>query len=122
MTKSFLREDQKMNVAAAKEMAAGLVQRESRGPGDLDNAMRRIEMKYGVPYSVLWGLRYRQPKDILLGAFTKLRAAYQAECSRQVGLLEHELMMTKAVSDDLDTDLVEEVEAMVRKVRERQAG
>lgn len=111
-----------MSVAAAKEMASNLVLRESRGPGDLDNAMRRIEAKYGVPYSVLWSLRYRQPKDILLGVFTKLRAAYQAECARQAALLEHELMRTKAVDDDLDQKLVAEVEALVRKIRAQKSA
>lgn len=122
MIKKSLREDQKMSVAAAQEMASGLVQRESRGPGDLDNAMRRIEAKYGVPYSVLWSLRYRQPKDILLGVFTKLRTAYQAECARQAALLEHELTITKATDNGLDAALVEEIEALVRKVRARQAA
>ncbi|WP_298966208.1 hypothetical protein [uncultured Roseibium sp.] len=121
MIKKSLREDQKMSVAAAREMATGLVQRESRGPGDLDNAMRRVEAKYGVPYSVLWSLRYRQPKDILLGVFTKIRAAYQAECARQAALLEHELTITRAVSDEIDPKLVEQVEALVREIRESQS-
>lgn len=122
MSKKFLRKEQVMSVAAAREMASSLVQRESRGPGDLDNAMRRIEQRYGVPYSVLWSLRYRTPKDILLGVFQKIQAAYQAECARQVSLLEHELTITKAMNDDVDQDLVEQIEALVRKVKERKAG
>lgn len=122
MSKKALPQEQEMSVAAAQEMASRLVQRESRGPGDLDNAMRRIEAKYGVPYSLLWSLRYRQPKDILVGVFTKLKTAYQAECARQAALLEHELTITKATDNELDQDLVAEVEALVRKVRAQQAA
>ncbi len=110
-----------MSVAAASEMARNLVHRESRGPGDLENAMRRIEAKYGVPYSVLWSLRYRQPKDILMGVFHKLRSAYEAECQRQASILEHELTVQKAVNDDVDPALAAEIEALAEKIRARRA-
>lgn len=122
MIKKFLREDQRMSVAAASEMASRLVQKESRGPGDLDNAMRRIEARYGVPYSVLWSLRYRKPKDILLGVFTKLRCAYWSECERQAAILEHELTLIEAEQNDVDPALVSEIEALVFRVRSEKAA
>lgn len=106
-----------MSVALAAEMARNLVQRESRGPGDLENAMRRIEAKYGVPYGILWSLRYRQPKDILVGVFNKLRSAYQAECERQASILEHELTVQKATNHDVDPALVAAVENLLEQVR-----
>ena len=93
--KKFLQE---RNVNFAKEMASRLVTREARGPGDLENAMRRIEARYGVPYGLLWGLRYRPPKDILLQPFQCLLAAYRAECERQMRQLQHEIKITKATA------------------------
>jgi hypothetical protein len=117
MCKKALQETQKMSVAAASEMARNLVQRESRGPGDLENAMRRIEAKYGVPYGVLWSLRYRQPKDILVGVFNRLRAAYQAECERQASILEHELTVQRVTGHDVDPALVAAAEALLEQIR-----
>jgi hypothetical protein len=83
-------------VDSAAFMARAMVQREARGPGDTDNAMRRIETRYGVPYGVLWSLRYRKPKDILASAFLTLSNAYEAECERQRRAIDHDLAIAKA--------------------------
>jgi hypothetical protein len=85
----------------ARQWAGALVQREARGPGDTDNAMRRISQRYGVDYGALWSLRYRPPKRIFADIYFQLRAAYEAECERQLRQLEHELTITreKAGSD-----------------------
>lgn len=80
----------------AATKARWLVQREVRGPGDLDNAMRRVEARYGVSFSTLWSLRYRRPKDIFTSAYIAILNAYEAECERQRKLLEHEQAITKA--------------------------
>jgi len=77
-------------VAEAREWAKVLVHREMNGPGDLPNAMRRVERRHGIPYSMLYSLRYRPPKDMLISAYLRLREAYLAECERQEKLLRHE--------------------------------
>ena len=77
-------------VETAIDIANRMVVRESRGPGDIDNAMRRLERKHGVDYWLLWTLRYRKPKDILLGQWNALIGAYHAECERQEKILTHE--------------------------------
>lgn len=66
-------------VDEARRMAGDLIARESRGSGDLENAMRRIESRYGIPYGFLWGLRYRPPKDLLMGLFLRLQSAYERQ-------------------------------------------
>lgn len=83
-------------VASAQMWARSLVQRESRGPGDLKNAMRRVSQRYGIDYSILYSLRYRPPNDILVGTYERLRNAYESECERQERLLRHEREITKA--------------------------
>lgn len=80
--KKRLPEPEQLYVDQARAIARDLVQHESRGPGDTDNAMRRLEARYGVPYGFLWSLRYRPPKDVLMGAWHRLTAAYRAECER----------------------------------------
>ena len=61
----------------------------------MENAMRRLETRYGIPWRIFWTMRYRPPTDVLTGVFVKLGAAYRAECERQERLLRHEIEITK---------------------------
>lgn len=93
-------ENEQMSSAAfveeATDWARALVRRECRGPGDIEPAMRRLEARYGLPYSTLWRLRYRKPKDIMVSIYARLQAAYLAECDRQQRLLRHERTIAEA--------------------------
>jgi aromatic ring-opening dioxygenase catalytic subunit (LigB family) len=77
-----------------------LTRMKSRGPGDIENAMRRIEQEYGIDYGFLWSLRYRrqQIRSISISVYQKISAAYQAECSRQMRKLKHEIAITEAIT------------------------
>ena len=87
----------KMTAAAAeaRQWANALLRRETRGPGDQENAMRRLEHRYGIAWRTFWTLRYRPPGDVLKGVYDRLRAAYMAECGRQERLLRHEIEITR---------------------------
>jgi hypothetical protein len=99
VSKKPLREKQMTSaVGEAKDWAKWLVQRETRGPGDLENAMRRLEARYGISFSTLWALRYRPPKDIFVSTYELLRSAYLAEHEKHERLLRHEREITKAKS------------------------
>jgi hypothetical protein len=104
--------------AAAVEQAATwakeLTRREVRGPGDLENAWRRLEARYGVPAHTFWSLRYRKPKDILASIYFRLSGAYQAEVERQMRMLANELAITKAIAGP-DHSVVRKIEALVDK-------
>lgn len=93
-------------VAQARDWATKLVRSESRGPGDTDNAMRRLARRYGLDYGALWGLRYRPPRRIFADTYNALAAAYTAECERQMRALEHELQVTKALAGDCHDSVV----------------
>ena len=99
-------------VQDARDWANKLVIRESRGPGDMDNAIRRVSQRYGIDYWELWGLRYRPPKRIFLDLYVRLQGAYRSECERQMRLLEHELAKTKLITGD-DHAAVRAAEALV---------
>lgn len=57
--------------------------------------MHRASRTYKIEHQVLWRLRYRKPKDMLLKAYLRLKAAYQAEIEAQEAKLAHELEITK---------------------------
>ena len=83
-------------VSNAQGWANELVRRESRGPGDYENAMRRLESRYGIPWQTFWRLRHGRLKDVYVSIYVRLQAAYQAECERQMRLLAHDIEIAKA--------------------------
>jgi hypothetical protein len=111
MSKSPLSEDV-MTEAAYVDQAARwaqfLTQVEARGPGDIPNAWRRLEHRYGVTSHTFWSLRYRKPKGILVGIYAALKAAYDSECQRQFRRYQHEISIAKQLGvfvDDLEEPL-----------------
>lgn len=99
MCKDRLR-SREMSAAAfvdqARDWAREIVNADVRGPGDLENAMRRVEQRYGLPFASLWALRYRPPKDVGVSIYTKLQAAHADVCERQMRKFRDELDRTKA--------------------------
>jgi hypothetical protein len=93
-----------MSDAAYLDQAAlwskDLTRMKARGPGDTENAMRRIEREYGIDYGFLWSLRYRRDrlKIISLSVYEGIRAAYREECARQMRKLENEIKRTEAIT------------------------
>lgn len=99
MGKKFLQEAVVTDAAVVDQAvtwAKRLTQAEARGPGDLENAWRRLEVRYGVPWRAFWSLRYRRPKEIAASIYLRLQAAYAAECERQMRRHQHEFEITKA--------------------------
>ena len=92
-------------VSEAKEWASAMVLREMRNPGDMENAMHRLERRYGIPWRTFWNLRYRPPADVLVGVWRQLKSAYEMECERQERLLAHErhIAEAKVLAAEIDT-------------------
>ena len=118
MRKKSLRGEQVNAVPQAAEWSKALVQREARGSGDTENAMRRLEQRYGIPWRTFWSLRYRKPRSICADIWLSLRAAYLAECERQARKLEHEIEITRAIAGGDDPAVVE-AEALVEAHKAR---
>lgn len=88
-------------VEEAKGWADFLVRREFRGPGDtLDAAMARCERKHRIARSVLWGLRYRPPKDMMVSLYMRLRSAYEAELTKLDQRIEEEIRKAELLGTD----------------------
>jgi hypothetical protein len=117
MCKKSLQEAVVSEVAEAQAWASALTALETRGPGDTDNAMRRVSRRHGIEYGSLWSLRYRTPKRIWADTYNRLRAAYVAECERQMQALHHEIEITRAAAGS-DHPAVRKAEALVREAGE----
>jgi hypothetical protein len=98
----------------AADLSKRLTRMRARGPGEIENAMRALERDYGIEYSFLWSLRYRrdQLKFISASFFARIKAAYAAECARQMRSLAHEYEVTKAQTGIAD-DFMDSVAALV---------
>lgn len=110
-----------MSVEAATEYVRTMVQRESRGPGDLDNAMNRIEARYGLPFWTLWHLRKGRAKGIEASMLARIRAAYLDMCHRQASNLLHEIEVEAAAGDDTDQDLADRLRAIAAEIEAKRA-
>ena len=109
------------------EVATGyvrrMVEREVRGWGDQENALTRIEQRYGIPFWSLQNLRTGRAKTVEAGLFGRIRAAYLDICEKQVRALQHEISIEKALHDD-DTleDLERAARALAAKVAAKKAA
>lgn len=111
-----------MSVDAATEYVRTMVQRESRGPGDIDNAMHRLEAKYGLPFWSLWHLRKGKAKTVEASLLSRIRGAYLDMCQRQASNLLHEIEVEAAAGDGTDQDLVDRLRAIAAEIEAKRAA
>jgi hypothetical protein len=114
---------------SSAEMASGyvrrMVERESRGWGDQENALARLEAKYGIPFWSLQNLRTGRAKTVEAGLFSRVRSAYLDLCERQVSQLQHEIAVEKAMHGGVDAtleDLEREAAELARKIAAKKAA
>jgi hypothetical protein len=94
--KTSLSDEANRDVDLAVKWSKELTRMEARGPGDMPNAWRRLEARYGVEYGTFWALRYRRPAAIFSHILRGIESAYRAECARQARLLAHEAAIAEA--------------------------
>ena len=114
------------NMSSA-EMAAGYVRRmvecETRGWGDQEGALSRLEARYGLPFWSMNNIRTGRAKTVEAGLFGRIRGAYLDLCERQVAKLQHEIAIEKALNnDDTLEDLEAEASALASKIQKRKAA
>lgn len=105
---------------SSAEMAAGYVRRmvetETKGWGDQESALNRLEARYGLPFWSLNNLRTGRAKTVEAGLFSRIRGAYLDLCERQVARLQHEIAIEKALNED---DTLEDLEREARRLAAR---
>lgn len=105
-----------MSTALASEYVRRMVERETAGNGDVENAIRRLARKHGLSFWQIMHLRAGRAKSITVDAFWAIRAAYLDYCQQQISDLQREVEEVRG-TDDRFEDLVGEVEALAEKVR-----
>jgi hypothetical protein len=101
----------KVHEMSSAQMASGYVRRmvenETRGWGDNENALSRLEAKYGLPFWTLQNLRTGRAKTVEASLFNRIKAAFVDQCGRHAARLLHEAEMAQAGGDDIDVAAIE---------------
>ena len=106
---------------SSAQVASGYVRRmvenETRGWGDQDNALSRLEAKYGLPFWTLQNLRTGRAKTVEASLFNRIKAAFVDQCGRHAARLLHEAEMAKVGNPDVDLDDIEnQIRALAAKL------
>lgn len=110
------------SVDAATGYVRRMVEAEAKGWGDQDNALSRLEARYGLPFWTLNHIRTGRAKTVEAGLFARIRGAYLDLCERQVVKLQHEIAVEKALKDDVSIqDLEREAAALAARIAEKKA-
>jgi hypothetical protein len=111
-----------MSVESATEYVRTMVQRESRGPGDIENALERLEARYGLPFWSLWYLRKGKAKTVETSLYARIKGAYLDMCQRQAKSLLREIELETAAGNDTDQDLADRLRAIAAEIEARKAA
>lgn len=115
-----------MSATAATELVRKMIHTESNGPGDAENAMRRIAERYGIGFWTQDHLRKKRAKSVDGTVLGRIRGAYIDMLERQMSRLASELAVEKAyaeaMGDDTLADLELEVAALAQKVAAARAS
>lgn len=113
---------EKLTMGSA-EVASGYVRRmiekETRGWGDGNNALTRLARRYGLSHWTLNHLRTGRAKTVEAGVFARIRAAYLDLCAEQIRKLQQEIAIEKALHDD---DSFQGLEQEAARLAERLAA
>lgn len=110
------------SVDVASGYVRRMVEHETKGWGDQDNALSRLEARYGLPFWSLNHIRTGRAKTVEAGLFARIRGAYLDLCERQVAKLQHEISVEKALSNDVSlAELEAEAAALAEKIAAKKA-
>lgn len=106
-----------MSAAVASDYVRQMIHRESRGPGDYENAMARLEAKYGLGFWTLDHLRKNKAKTCEVTFYARIRAAFADHCGRQAARLLEEAKTVQAVEPNDDVAAIQsEIEALAARL------
>jgi hypothetical protein len=122
--KEFKHEEREMSSAdVASDYVRRMVETESRGWGDQENALSRLEARYGLPFWSLNHIRTGRAKTVEAGLFARIRGAYLDLCERQITKLQHEIAVEKALNNDESLqDLEREAEELAARIAAKKAA
>ncbi len=108
-----------MSTAIAAEYVRKMVERETAGNGDVENAIRRLARRHNLSFWQIMHLRAGRAKAITIDAFTSIRRAYIEHCEAEVQALQEEIIKDREryeESHDL-RDLEIEAQALAARIQ-----
>lgn len=106
-----------MNAGTATDYVRLMVHRESRGAGDDENAMERLEAKYGIGRWTLEHFYKRKAKTCEVSLYARICAAFADHCGKQATRLLEEARTARAVEDRDDLAAIQrEIEALAARL------
>lgn len=111
--------NQAMSTAIAAEYVKKMVERETAGNGDVENAIRRLARRHNLSFWQIMHLRAGRAKAITIDAFTSIRRAYIEHCEAEVRALQEEIRQDRERYEENDDlrDLENQAHALAEKVR-----
>lgn len=111
------------SVSIASGYARRLVEAEARrAGGSVKQAIPVIARRIKASSGCVWGLLFRQPKQVSFDLFSSLEAAVVRDLREQIGALENELAFLVGRSASLDLRAVAEIEADLARLRAAVGG
>ena len=95
------------SVASATRYVRRMAEIETRGFGDDEQALRRLEAKFGIGYWTLRYLKLGRAATVDSELLARLKAAYLSYVEQKVDTLQHELATERAIEPDADLELLE---------------
>lgn len=111
-----------MSVEAATGYVRRMTKLESDGPGDIDNALRRISNKYGLGFWQLWHLRKGKAKTVDSSVFSRIRQTYLDMLAVKASNLLHEINIEAAAGDETNRDLADRLEEILAEIQTKGEG
>jgi len=96
-----------MSAAIATRYVRGMVTIESRGRGDIDGALARIESRFDLPFWPLWHLRKGRAKTCNPSFLARIKLAYFDLCLGQLETLLTEIGIERKAADDAHLENLE---------------
>jgi hypothetical protein len=117
--KSEYQELREMSAAVASRYVRRMAELESNGFGDDDNALRRLEAKFGLSYWTLRYLKLGRSTKIDTDIFQQIRGAYLSYCEHKISALQHELRTEREIEPDADLENLEaQASELAAKIKE----
>lgn len=106
------------SAALATRYVRRMAEIETRGHGDDENALHRLETKFGIGYWTLRYLKLDRAATVDSELLLRIKAAYLTYVEQKVGALQHELATERAVEPDADLELLEaEASTLAAKIK-----
>jgi hypothetical protein len=110
-------ESEMSSVELAQDYVRRMVENETRGWGDTQNALRRLEARYKLSYWSLDGFRTGRWKTVEASIFDRIQSAFADQCKRHAARLLHdaEIAMAGNPNDDVAT-IQDEIRALASRL------